>query len=816
MTAAYMRILIHTMNNSLFPDADPSTTTWTGPPPEIVTIQSLLYASLTTSLFAAFLAMLGKQWINQYLRNRGGSAADKGRDRQRKLDGFKTWHFHLAIESLPVMLQLALLLLGCALSKYLWTISCTVAGVVVTVTIFGVSSYILFTLAATIYYNCPYQTPPSILTRTTIKYLTHSDTRFTHALRSITTPLLLMKLNCQTLRHLCARVHRAFRSLSCIPGIPEETGHIPLAVVTSLPPARIFEDIPIDWDAYKADILCISWILSTSTDADVIYSTVRFAADTIWYPEIVGTLSPHVLANFFFDCLLDGKVIPGKSEHMSSIGMALASVLGNHLITNPENWEFRDLCRRIGEDVHWPGWSDQTLSLVVSVLQFMADIGAHECALDLACRRLGMITPDNLPTMQKLWLSRVTLQALWRWRCIEGPTWVPRIHQLNSICSILTADRSRNPSILKTNCFLTMAITLGLQIDIRDLYAPNNKCVPPSPIFSQGVHSLSGSNTLQVAANIFYQQLQISIRERKTSSFVLTSILSTLDHLDPVEVKNITEICPLWLADILNSGYPDNEQHDVAIRIIQLLGKRFCPIPMELSWIPPLLDFLSLCEKLHSTKGFTALRILSSNWESSDFGTSILPVLTPILLPTHPLQSRVLALKIFYRFAAGWFSLQMENILHNDLDKFLQAVGDPFQFPDHSLHDGQSMDMVNYNPMKNMVILIQFASSDLWRNFLHPSNFSSCEEICSTAIEIIKILKVCPIPSSKLKLEIKINNVTDNNINSIAIIIRIIFFLFNINPKIPTKNKSNDRFMVCICLFIQAYIIIKIIFIKSL
>ena len=160
MTAAYMRILIHTMNSSLFPDADPTSATWTGPPPVIVTVQSLLYASLTTSLFAAFLAMLGKQWVNRYLRNRGGSAADKSRDRQRKLDGFEKWHFHLAIESLPVMLQLALLLLGCALSRYLWTISRTVAGVITAVTLFGVTSYVFLTLAATLYYNCPYQTPP--------------------------------------------------------------------------------------------------------------------------------------------------------------------------------------------------------------------------------------------------------------------------------------------------------------------------------------------------------------------------------------------------------------------------------------------------------------------------------------------------------------------------------------------------------------------------------------------------------------------------------------------------------------------------------
>jgi len=169
MTAACMQILIHAMNNSLFPDANSSSATWTGPPPEIVTVQSLLYASLATSLFAAFLAMLGKQWVNRYLRNRGGSAADKSRDRQQKLDGLEKWHFHLTIESLPAMLQLVLLLLGCALSLYLWTIGRAVAGVAIAVTLLGVTSYIFLTLAAMLYYNCPYQTPPSILTQTIIK-----------------------------------------------------------------------------------------------------------------------------------------------------------------------------------------------------------------------------------------------------------------------------------------------------------------------------------------------------------------------------------------------------------------------------------------------------------------------------------------------------------------------------------------------------------------------------------------------------------------------------------------------------------------------
>jgi len=135
MSAAYTQILIHAVNAPLFLDAIPDATAWTGLPREIITVQSLIYASL---------AMLGKQWVSQYLRNRGGSAADKSRDRQRQLDRLERWHFQLVIESLPLMLQLGLLLLGCALSLYLWTISHTVAGVAMAVTLFGVASCLFF------------------------------------------------------------------------------------------------------------------------------------------------------------------------------------------------------------------------------------------------------------------------------------------------------------------------------------------------------------------------------------------------------------------------------------------------------------------------------------------------------------------------------------------------------------------------------------------------------------------------------------------------------------------------------------------------
>jgi len=474
MTAAYIQILIHAVNSSLFPDANPNSVTWSGPPPEIVTVQSLLYASLATSLFAAFIAMLGKQWVNRYLRNRGGSAADKSRDRQRKLDGFDKWHFHLVIESLPVMLQLALLLLGCALSRYLWTISRTVAGVVVAMTVFGLTSYVFFTLAATLYYNCPYQTPPSALIRTVTRYLAHSDAVFVRSLRSLTASFPSIRGPRRILGRLRLGVCSALRSFRCVPAVREGAEDVPLAIIVTQP-TRVFEDICVDWEACEADVRCISWILDSTTDTDVIFSTVRFAADTIWYPEIAGALSPHILADLFFDCMLDGWVIPGKEEHGSSIGMALASVLSIRLSTEPDDEGLRGLCERLVSQFSEERLSESMFSLVMEVLMLVAGFSTSD-APHMNWEPIRFL-PKRLSTAHKLWLSRLMLQAMWQERRVQGPTGFLDAYWVGMVYRAFAEDGDQMSNILKTNLFLSLAISLGLQVGIRGLYAPDNMCV---------------------------------------------------------------------------------------------------------------------------------------------------------------------------------------------------------------------------------------------------------------------------------------------------------------------------------------------------
>ena len=50
---------------------------------------------------------------------------------------------------------------------------------------------------------------------------------------------------------------------------------------------------------------------------------------------------------------------------------------------------------------------------------------------------------------------------------------------MKPILRSFTADNDEILAVIKTNCFLAIAISLGLRIDGRDLYAPNEYVVFP-------------------------------------------------------------------------------------------------------------------------------------------------------------------------------------------------------------------------------------------------------------------------------------------------------------------------------------------------
>jgi len=160
--SAALRAILLTLNQSVISGEIPTVPPVQGDhPSEIVTVTGLVHAGLLISLLAAFVAMFGKQWLNRYLRNAGGSMIERCGDRQRNYDGLNRWPFHLFVESLPIMLQIALLLLACGLCRYMWSINTSIAVVLIVFTVSGVLFYLGIIIAGTCSYECPFQTPAS-------------------------------------------------------------------------------------------------------------------------------------------------------------------------------------------------------------------------------------------------------------------------------------------------------------------------------------------------------------------------------------------------------------------------------------------------------------------------------------------------------------------------------------------------------------------------------------------------------------------------------------------------------------------------------
>ena len=315
-TAALLRVLIYKIDNTTFGNDPPTLPQWTGPSHTIVQVQAILFASLAASLLSAFLAMLGKQWLNRYAStDMRGTAIERSQNRQRKLDGIVAWYFDHVMESLPLMLQIALLLLGCALSRYLWGISTTVASVVLGVTSFGIIFYLFIVVAGTVSESCPYQTPgarifrhvfghillpalrsaPSAISERSIAIFSElsslmQDSVFHHAFifwwllfkRPWYSPTNIIPLSQALLALLVAPVVGAW-SLGI--GIP--------LLSVFLFGRTIYRRFMGASPQIMLDLRCISWMLKTSLDKAVHLSTLKhlellISTPTDFDPALVG------------------------------------------------------------------------------------------------------------------------------------------------------------------------------------------------------------------------------------------------------------------------------------------------------------------------------------------------------------------------------------------------------------------------------------------------------------------------------------------------------------------------------------------------
>ena len=279
MNHALLRIVASAALGNVPSGSDAAFPEWSGPDAAIVRVQAILYSSLAASLLAAFVGMLGKQWLNRYAQvEMRGSVIDRSRYRQRKMDGMVAWHFDLVMECLPLMLQAALLLLGYALSDYLLFINKVVASVLIGFTAFGLLFYLLIVSAATLSYNCPFQTPLPLILRFLVRF---DDEHKKYLERSR-----------KWIRRLFSRRKRSRQNT----GGPYNTAitvagsgsvdHVELPIIGSPDQLSPLFSKDTDWESYVLDSNCIVWMFEMSTDVDFIMAIMRFIPEVVWHAGI--------------------------------------------------------------------------------------------------------------------------------------------------------------------------------------------------------------------------------------------------------------------------------------------------------------------------------------------------------------------------------------------------------------------------------------------------------------------------------------------------------------------------------------------------
>jgi hypothetical protein len=77
-------------------------------------LNTLLFVSLALAIVISMMAMASKLWLIRYISlvREPGSSYDRAMKRQEAFNGFKSWKFHRVINTLPLLVLLAVFLLG--------------------------------------------------------------------------------------------------------------------------------------------------------------------------------------------------------------------------------------------------------------------------------------------------------------------------------------------------------------------------------------------------------------------------------------------------------------------------------------------------------------------------------------------------------------------------------------------------------------------------------------------------------------------------------------------------------------------------------
>jgi len=133
------------------------------PPEHIVVVNALFYASLGFMVLAAFIAMLIKSWVREFDRGLRAMSIPEQRAKTREFRylGMECWKLPEMVETLPLLIQISLLLFSIGLVIFLFHISKPSFGVTTTILGIGILYYVMTTSISVVVSSSPFHSPLS-------------------------------------------------------------------------------------------------------------------------------------------------------------------------------------------------------------------------------------------------------------------------------------------------------------------------------------------------------------------------------------------------------------------------------------------------------------------------------------------------------------------------------------------------------------------------------------------------------------------------------------------------------------------------------
>jgi hypothetical protein len=410
--------------------------------------------------------MLGKQWLNRYLRDTGGSIVERCGDRQRKRNGIERWPFEMIVGSLPVMLQIALLLLGVGLSRYMRVVNISVAHTILGLTAFGVAFFILIVVAGTSSYECPFQTPASLALRALGVHRTFgrlaSFLGVRHLLCNISRNLGLFASRIKRIISEIIRRYVALAHMARHPVLPHQIS--PRYPTTPAYLSQRGQDPIFSRRTDRTDARCINWIFSRISTPKAIDSALRLACTIRWYHNGVDPRPSSDAFDFVLRrCFEHGKVRPGRRDRAYNSARVISRL---YVLAWARSDDLADTRRPLPPPPEWVqnAYGDHDLCSTLGLLSVFSHRGEP---------LLWESHFAEISTAHAIWVSDLLLYLECAMRDIRD-----RILFLPAL--LLRQDIPLSATAI-ANILVTACITLGWPVNEELLYVDDKSCVTRKP-----------------------------------------------------------------------------------------------------------------------------------------------------------------------------------------------------------------------------------------------------------------------------------------------------------------------------------------------